>query len=177
MELVLAVLPPWDTGRTHLTKGPWTPSRDAGPEPVLEEPPAESSSTAVEVRDLPWAADYAAPDGSEIRLLPTLAAGGLVHCLVHPGQRTRAVRHRTVTELWYVLDGLGELARWDGGVDAAPRVLTLRSGTSVGIPVRTAFQFRCTGLDPLRLLLLTMPQWPGADEADTSVGELDAWST
>jgi mannose-6-phosphate isomerase-like protein (cupin superfamily) len=54
-------------------------------------------------------------------------------------------------------------------------VLALRSGTSVGIPVRTAFQFRCTGADPLRLLLLTMPQWPGAAEADTGVGELEAW--
>ncbi|WP_369255254.1 cupin domain-containing protein [Geodermatophilus amargosae] len=174
VELLLVVLPPGHTGRTHLTEGAWAPSGDAAQEPVLEDPPAGSSSAAVEVRDLPWTMDHAAPDGSEIRLLPTVAAGGLAHCVVHPGQRTRAVRHRTVTELWYVLDGLGELARWDDGVDAVPRVLPLRSGTGIGIPVWTAFQFRCTGVDPLRLLL-TMPQWPGPDEADTTVGGLDAW--
>jgi mannose-6-phosphate isomerase-like protein (cupin superfamily) len=176
VELVLAVLPPWEAGRTHLTTGgPWTPSRGAGEEPELEVPPDGSSSAPVGVCDLPWTADYDAPDGSEIRLLPTVPAGGLAHCVVHPGQRTRAVHHRTVTELWYALDGLGELARWDDGVHAPPRVLALRSGTSVGIPIGTAFQFRCTGPDPLRLLLLTMPQWPDANEA-ASAGELDAWS-
>jgi len=83
----------------------------------------------------------------------------------------------TVTELWYVLDGLGQLARWDDRPRRPPAVLPSCHGTSVGVPVATAFQFRCTGTDPLRLLLLTMPQWPGSDEVDTGVGALDAWAT
>ena len=33
------------------------------------------------------------------------------------------------------------------------------------IPVGTAFQYRCTGTEPLRFLCISMPPWPGDSEA------------
>src|SRR5215208_2196845 len=36
---------------------------------------------------------------------------------------------------------------------------------SVTIPVGTAFQFRNTGFEPLAAVGVTMPPWPGEDEA------------
>jgi len=34
------------------------------------------------------------------------------------------------------------------------------------IPVRTRFQFRNTGETPLRFVIVTLPPWPGQDEAE-----------
>jgi mannose-6-phosphate isomerase-like protein (cupin superfamily) len=53
--------------------------------------------------------DYSAPDGSEIRLLLNVKGGGLAHCTLPPAATTLAVRHRTVEEIWYFLDGTGEV--------------------------------------------------------------------
>ena len=79
---------------------------------------------------------------------------------------TTAVRHRTVSETWFVLDGAGELWRSaDSGQDQHDEVTALRHGVAVDIPLGTTFQFRATSKDPLQLLLLTAPRWPGADEA------------
>ena len=41
----------------------------------------------------------------------------------------------------------------------------LERGVSIDIPVGTAFQYRCTGVDPLQFLCITMPPWPGNQEA------------
>ena len=127
------------------------------------------------VKDLPLTPDHLAPDGSQIRLLPDVDPGGLSHCLVPPGQRTRPVRHRSVTEIWFVLGGMGELARWTEGAEADPDVTGLWYGVTVDIPTGTPFQFRSIGADPLQVLILTLPRWPGPDEAVTDVGHLDAW--
>ncbi|HEX2529225.1 MAG TPA: hypothetical protein VHL31_23370 [Geminicoccus sp.] len=43
--------------------------------------------------------DTLAPDGSEIRFLPQLKGGSMVHCRVPAGGTTLAVRHRTVEEV------------------------------------------------------------------------------
>jgi mannose-6-phosphate isomerase-like protein (cupin superfamily) len=176
LTLLLAVLPRWrDSYHRAATCGPWPPSSGDGAAGPDRSDPKGPTAGPVVVRELAWVADDAAPDGSEIRLLPWADAGGLCHCLLHPGQRSRAVAHRTVTEIWFALDGTGELARWDSGRDEKPAVLPLRHGVSVVIPVCTPFQFRATGIAPLRLLLLTIPRWPGDEEADRSVGHLDAW--
>ena len=55
-----------------------------------------------------------APDGSEIRELVRTDAASLAHCTLPPGAVSRAVRHRTVEELWYVLSGRGEIWRKSG---------------------------------------------------------------
>ncbi|MBV8133738.1 MAG: cupin domain-containing protein, partial [Alphaproteobacteria bacterium] len=44
-------------------------------------------------------------------------------------------------------------------------------GVSITIPTGTHFQFRCDGGEPLEVIAVTMPPWPGADEA-YSVSEI-----
>ena len=41
----------------------------------------------------------------------------------------------------------------------------LQPGTAVAIPLGTAFQFRAEAGAPLAFLAITMPPWPGMDEA------------
>ena len=103
-----------------------------------------------------------APDGSEIRLLVNGEQGSMVHCRLPAGQTTLAVRHRSVEEVWYVLSGRGELWRRLGAQEA---VDALAPGLSVDIPRGAHFQFRNGGPEPLCVLIVTMPPWPGAGEA------------
>lgn len=106
--------------------------------------------------------DVLAPDGSEIRLLPQLGGGSMVHCTLPPGGTSLAVTHRTVEELWYVLAGQGELWRQQG---ARSETVALTPGSAHTIPLGTHFQFRNTGAAPLTIVIVTMPPWPGMDEA------------
>ena len=103
-----------------------------------------------------------APDGSEIRPLLELAGGSMAHCTLPPGAVALAVRHATVEELWYVLEGTGEVARRQGERE---EVVAVGPGACLSIPLGTSFQFRATGEGPLRLVLVTMPPWPGEHEA------------
>ncbi|WP_222182974.1 cupin domain-containing protein [Geminicoccus harenae] len=107
--------------------------------------------------------DTLAPDGSEIRFLPQLKGGSMVHCRVPVGGTTLAVRHRTVEELWYVVGGVGEIWRSMAGEE---RVDHLCAGTAVTIPLGAHFQFRCTGDQPLDIVIVTMPPWPNMEEAE-----------
>ena len=106
--------------------------------------------------------DVLAPDGSEIRLLPQTTGGSMVHCTLPPGAVSLAVVHRTVDELWYVLAGAGELWRRQGQEE---QVEALLPHTAHSIPLGTHFQFRNPGPEPLSLVIVTMPPWPGMDEA------------
>jgi mannose-6-phosphate isomerase-like protein (cupin superfamily) len=106
--------------------------------------------------------DALAPDGSEIRLLPEVPGGSMVHCSLPPRAVSLAVEHRTVSELWYVVAGTGELWRQQDGRE---EVVPLHPHTAHSIPLGTRFQFRNTGEEPLAFVIVTMPPWPGADEA------------
>ena len=117
---------------------------------------------AWETRRVPDRPDALAPDGSEIRLLPSVGRGSMVHCSLAPGAVTRAVRHQTVDELWLCLAGAGQVWRRRNGVE---EIVDLESDVALSIPVGTAFQFRATGNAPLRLVIVTMPPWPGEAEA------------
>lgn len=125
------------------------------------------TETRFETRSLPRAADTIAPDGSEIRLLPQLPRGSMVHARLAPGATSRAISHRTVEELWYVLAGRGQMWRRQGSVE---EIVALEPGVALSIPVGTAFQFCCTGTEPLDIVLVTMPPWPGAEEAIPASG-------
>jgi mannose-6-phosphate isomerase-like protein (cupin superfamily) len=107
--------------------------------------------------------DYLAPDGSEIRLLVAGQRGGFAHCVLSAGRTSSPVRHRTVEELWYVLEGSGEV--WRQRTGEAYRIDSVRAGDSIHIPVDTQFQFRANADTALKLLLATMPPWPGEKEA------------
>lgn len=103
-----------------------------------------------------------APDGSEVRILLGLSRGQMAHFQLRGGQTSSAVVHRTVEEIWYFLGGEGEMWRAQDGresiVDVAP-------GICLSIPLGTRFQFRASGSEPLQAVAVTMPPWPGNDEA------------
>ena len=113
-------------------------------------------------RRLPGPPTDVAPDGSDVRILLGLAGGGMAHFELGPGQTARAVRHKTVEEIWYVLNGRGEMWRRSGGRE---EVVALRPGVCLTIPVGTEFQFRSFGYAPLGIVGVTMPPWPGPGEA------------
>ena len=123
--------------------------------------------TAFETTRLPAEPDALAPDGAKVRLLPALAAGGMAHFELAPGKTSRPVAHRTVEEIWYFLGGSGEMWRKQDGRE---EVVTLEPGVSITIPLGTHFQFRVTGGEPLATVAVTMPPWPGEDEANPVEG-------
>ncbi len=114
------------------------------------------------VKSLGAEPDATAPDGTAVRLLLTLAGGSLAHFTLAAGAVSHAVKHRTVEELWYVVAGRGRLWRRAGPQES---VETLAPGVAVTIPLGTAFQFRAEGREPLAFVAVTMPPWPGMDEA------------
>jgi mannose-6-phosphate isomerase-like protein (cupin superfamily) len=119
---------------------------------------------------LPHAADLLAPDGSEVRVLLSLRGGSMAHFRLAAGKVSRAVRHRTVEEIWYVVAGRGEMWRSQSGRDA---VVAVAEGTCLTIPLGTAFQFRAAADGPLAAVAITLPPWPGAEEAEFVPG---AWT-
>lgn len=119
---------------------------------------------------LPAKPDAVAPDGSDVRVLLRLARGSLAHFELAAGRTSRAVAHRTVDEIWYVLRGRGEMWRRQDGRETT---VELEEGVCVSIPAGTRFQFRSTGAEPLQVVGITMPAWPGDGEAYDVEG---AWS-
>jgi mannose-6-phosphate isomerase-like protein (cupin superfamily) len=115
-----------------------------------------------ETKRLPPAPDVVAPDGSDVRILLGLAGGTLAHFELAPGATSRAVVHRTVEEIWFFVGGRGELWRAGGGRE---EIVAVEAGVCLTIPVGTRFQFRTLGDEPLAALGVTMPPWPGDDEA------------
>lgn len=111
---------------------------------------------------LPATADAKSPAGADIRFLIDGTNGNMIHSTVPPGQINRATVHATVSEFWYILGGQGEIWRRDATEE---RVTPLTPGTSIDIPVGTAFQYRSNGPDPLTFLCIAMPPWPGDGEA------------
>lgn len=106
--------------------------------------------------------DVVAPDGSDVRILPGLAGGGMAHFELAPGEISRAVAHRTVEEIWYFLSGRGEMWRRQRERE---EVVAVEPGVCLTIPLGTRFQFRATGEEPLAAVAVTMPPWPGESEA------------
>ena len=127
-----------------------------------------NSDLIFQICDLRLDADYLAPDGSEIRLLPTMKGGGLCHCTLPVGKTSTPVEHRQVEEIWYVIEGEGEVWRKNSEAEETVR---MKPGTSLTIPPQTAFQFRNTGSDLLCIIIATMPPWPGPQEAVQAAGK------
>ena len=90
----------------------------------------------------------------------------VVEVTIGAGEVSRPVRHRTVEEAWYVLAGAGEVWRCPPGTmaDAVPPVAVV-AGDALVIPVGWAFQFRAGAGSEMRFVCMTMPAWPGMDEA------------
>jgi mannose-6-phosphate isomerase-like protein (cupin superfamily) len=88
-----------------------------------------------------------------------------------PGATSRAVRNRTVEEIWHFLEGRGQVWRQRGERE---EVVDVSPGTGLTIPAGAHFQFRNTGAAPLRLVIATMPPWPGAHESEDVTGPWSA---
>ena len=106
--------------------------------------------------------DVLAPDGSEVRILAATSRGSMAQFTLPPGAVSKAVAHRSVEEVWLCTHGLGRMWRRLGDAEA---IVDLRPGMSVAIPVGAHFQFRNDGAEPLHCVGVTMPPWPGMDEA------------
>ena len=111
---------------------------------------------------LPRERDVVATDGSDVRILPSLAGGALAHFSLARGHTSTAVVHRTVEEIWCFLSGRGEMWR---SQDGREQVVVVEAGVCVTIPLGTRFQFRSLGDEALVALAATMPPWPGDGEA------------
>jgi mannose-6-phosphate isomerase-like protein (cupin superfamily) len=111
---------------------------------------------------LPREPDVTAPDGSDVRVLLRLARGSMAHFELGAGRTSRAVAHHGVDELWYVLAGHGEMWRRQGD---RQETVSLEPGTCLSVPAGTHFQFRAADTGPLAAVAVTMPPWPGQDEA------------
>ena len=115
-----------------------------------------------ETMRLPATPTDVAPDGSHVRVLLHATAGGMAHFELGPGQVSKAVRHRTVEEIWYFVSGRGQMWRsQEGRTD----IVDVDAGTCLTIPLGTDFQFRAHGFEPLAAIGVTMPNWPGEGEA------------
>jgi mannose-6-phosphate isomerase-like protein (cupin superfamily) len=108
------------------------------------------------------APDVMAPDGSEVRILAATARGSMAQFTLPPGAVSKAVAHRNVEEVWLVIAGTGRMWRKLG---AAEETVALAPGVSIAIPAGAHFQFRNDGEGPLDCVGVTMPPWPGMDEA------------
>ena len=107
-----------------------------------------------------------APDGSAVRPLCQIpGAGSFAHFLLSPGEVARAVVHATVQEIWFVLDGYGEMWRRQG---TEAEVVPLERGICLTIPVGTEFQFRAGTDAPLEIVAATMPPWPVDSETEAT---------
>jgi mannose-6-phosphate isomerase-like protein (cupin superfamily) len=118
--------------------------------------------TALATVTLPEAADVIAPDGCEVRILAGTDRGSMAHFSLAPGEVSRAVAHRTVEEVWYFLAGSGRMWR---RFEEQEEVVAVAPGVSLAIPLGARFQLRNDGGEPLAAVAVTMPPWPGADEA------------
>jgi mannose-6-phosphate isomerase-like protein (cupin superfamily) len=119
-------------------------------------------AAAFSTRKLPARPDIVAPDGSDVRVLLRTSRGSMAHFELAAGRASDPIRHRSVDEIWFVLSGRGEMWRRQEGQE---EVVALEPGICITVPQGTHFQFRAFGSDALCAVGVTMPPWPGADEA------------
>jgi mannose-6-phosphate isomerase-like protein (cupin superfamily) len=119
-------------------------------------------SEMFETKQLPEQPTATAPDGAAVRQLLTLGSGSMSHFELGMGQTSAPVAHRIVEELWYFLAGSGQMWRRQGKRES---VVDVGPGIAISIPVGTHFQFRANGDEPLTAIAVTMPPWPGPNEA------------
>lgn len=90
----------------------------------------------------------------------------MVEVTIGAGQTSRPVRHRTVEEAWYILAGSGEVWRSPPGATAHEvSPVKVAAGDALVIPRGWGFQFRAEAGSDMRFVCVTMPAWPGMDEA------------
>ena len=149
----------------------------ARPPPTHARPPMCAAEAGFATLAAAEALQVSAPDGSKVAVLLALAGGSMATFTLQPGQVSAAVTHRSVEELWYVVSGQGAMWRRDARQESitplAPGLclsVPLAPGLCLSVPLGTAFQFRNDGDTPLVAVAVTMPPWPGPDEAVAVAG-------
>jgi mannose-6-phosphate isomerase-like protein (cupin superfamily) len=127
--------------------------------------------STLQTKTLADSPDAYAPDGSEVRLLPALNGGSFAHFTLPAGKVSAPVAHRTVEEIWYVVGGEGEVWRRFGDEES---VTPVRPGVALTIPLGAHFQFRAAPHAALSFVAVTMPPWPGPEEAYPVEGKWEA---
>lgn len=112
------------------------------------------------------AATAVAPDGSNVEILLGLDALSTARFTFPARSISAAVRHRTVSEIWFFLTGIGHF--WtssgpDEGIEVSP-------GVSISVAPGESFQVRSTSDDELSAFGVTSPGWPGDGEAEIVKG-------
>ena len=115
----------------------------------------------MDVRSLAVAEAFVTADGSTIRELSGLPTGGtvkqsLAEASLEPGQVTQCHYHRESEEIYFVLEGEGEL-NLDG------EQARIGPGDAVPIPPGAWHELRNTGKGPLRILCCCAPPYRHED--------------
>ena len=104
-------------------------------------------------------APFLADDGSIIRNLPSLGNVQTVQCTLRPNEVIQACVHKTVSQIWYVISGEGEVWLKDKlGIETVNKI---NSGTSFTVPLGFSFQFRNTGSVNLEIFIVNASPWSG----------------
>jgi mannose-6-phosphate isomerase-like protein (cupin superfamily) len=110
---------------------------------------------------------YQSPAGASVLPVGQNLQASVAVCSLKPGQITECIQHKTVEEIWYILEGEGELF-WKNPRTLRKGVLILRPGTVAKLSTGLHFQYRDTGSSSsssLKFLCITTPPWPGSQEA------------
>jgi mannose-6-phosphate isomerase-like protein (cupin superfamily) len=115
----------------------------------------------IDVRSLGATEAFVTKDGSLIRELCGLPTGGtsrhsVAEATLAPGQATERHYHRESEEVYFLLEGEGEL---ELGAERGP----VRAGDAIPIPPGTWHTLVNTGAGPLRLLCTCAPPYSHAD--------------
>jgi mannose-6-phosphate isomerase-like protein (cupin superfamily) len=163
MVFLVVVAPRWSAEHWHAAQeGLWDPVSGEAQAAV---PSATGGGWST--IDLPDAFDYRASDGSELRRLLDCDQGDVAHLRLPTNSTTAPVCCRTVDQVWYVLEGEGEMWR---SRDATDEAVPVGAGTCLTIPAGTTFQCRNLRLPPLELVIGTFPRLPGPGGAEVADG-------
>ena len=115
----------------------------------------------MQVRSLADADSFVTADGSTIRELFGRPTGGVEHqslaeATLAPGQATQRHYHRVSEEIYFVLDGEGEME-----LDGERRGVS--AGDAVAIPAGSWHELRAEGDRPLRILCSCAPPYTHED--------------
>ena len=102
-----------------------------------------------------------APDGSDVRVLCEVERGSMAHFTLPAKATSKAVAHRTVEEIWYLIIVADECG---GASPTTKRSLTLAPASPL-ISRLERISFTAKSASSLVAIGATMPPWPGENEA------------
>lgn len=116
------------------------------------------------VYDLSLSGIHYSPAGATVKFILQTETFSVAHCTLSKGQLSKRVRHKTVTEVWYVLKGKGNLYR--KSAQGPGGKVYLAPGHSIQIPRGCVFQYQASPCENLVFLCITSPPWPGPQEVE-----------